>query len=187
MPRLALFLMLSFAIAPSLLSAETKVRWGFDAKAFQIGASGRKLMSSFNANDNLGDMLGFRTGIYPGNSDFSLGVEGYAGASKTAQISSRNYVYYGGLTLGFDKKIGSAFYYELGLLAGYGEASLGERASGKSSVLEPTIAIGFILGGGWRLGFRGGYIHAPSANGVSGFNFGLRLERKSLTTSRSAD
>ncbi len=140
-----------------------------------------------NPDNNVGWMAGLRAARFFGTSHVFLGLAGSYGAP-TGDSVSEQYLYYGGLTIGYDGRLSRLFTYECSIITGYGEGrfKLREPETLEKSyfVFEPTVSLGFGLGGGWRLSMSTSYLHLPDASHFSGLAMGLRFEHRTSTAIR---
>ena len=145
---------------------------GFDLKGFKP-----------NLQNGIGWLGGFRWARYYGTSQVSMGLAAYFGSATGRPITDER-LYYGGLTLGLDGRLSRSFIYELGSLFGYGEGVYRNLGVEEKSywVVEPSLALGVALGGGWRLSFSGSYVHMTNAKMLSGPTFGFRIQYRSQST-----
>ncbi|MBI1861732.1 MAG: hypothetical protein HYR96_12520 [Deltaproteobacteria bacterium] len=173
-PLLAILLMASAAFGEIGYNYRSKL--GFDMRALKT-----------NGDSNVGWLVGLRATRFFGNSLVFMGLAGSYGAP-TGRSNAEEYLYYGGVTVGVDGKIGKKLTFELSFLSGYGEGHFLKRdpATVQIShfVFEPSASIGIGLGGGWRLSFATSYLHLPEAPDFCGPTIGLRFEHRSSTAIR---
>lgn len=139
-------------------------------------------------NNDAGYTIGLRNMTYLGSvtaSNIYIGYAMNAGSSQGGRIDRDN-IAYGGLLLGVDGANTGVVSYDLGTLVGYGYGSVEkEDFSGHSIAIQPTLSLGLILRSGYRASFSAGYLFMPSAPNLSTFTFGIRIERKSISSARS--
>lgn len=152
-------------------SNEYRSKYGFNFSAYKPNTMG-----------NVGWNGGMRTGRYIGTSNVYVDLSAYYG-TPTGNNPSEEYLYYGGLGLGYDFRISKVFIGEIGMLVGYGFGKSRELNILETSyyVAQPSMGAGFSLGNGWRLIFAASYIHMNRAQNFSGGTFGVRIDFKSQT------
>lgn len=155
---------LTFALCLLFLTpafAESSIRLskiGSDIKALKTSSS-------------LGVLFGTRYVNYESD-NFSIG-----GAAYTGQLSNPIGTFtYGGLYGGYTGRIIDKLELDLTLLAGAGGGTTGTSESSGGIVLEPGLALNFILGPAVRICTTGGYAWMPSTTTFSGVTFGLRFD-----------
>lgn len=166
-----LLLVSQFSLADDYFTtgSTTRSRFGFEYLRFKGGGSD---------SGTQGSMIGLRSSYYINKSEVSLGYQVNFGSIRDAAVADNNLVY-GGLTLGYDKSFAKILFYDLNLLLGYGYGRIAsENISTQGFAIQPSIGIGFILVSGYRVSFNPGYFYMPNSRGLSGLNFGIRLERK---------
>jgi hypothetical protein len=129
-----------------------------------------------------GFMLGLRSLSYLWRTNFYYGYELNVGSPSDSSIRHNN-LFYTGLSFGMDYNLSSTLNLDLSGLVGYGfgaNADIG--SSGDSVVVQPSIGLGFILVGGYRVIFAPGYFYFPGTKGFNGISFTLRFERKVETS-----
>ena len=167
--RVALLLVLGTMLPSSYSDDGYRSKVGFDIKGFKP-----------NLHNRIGWIGGGRWARYYGTSQVYTGLAAYFGAPTGLSIGEQR-IYYGGLTLGYDGRLSKHFVYELGFLIGYGEGIMKSMGISERSyfVAEPSLSLGFALGGGWRLCFSGSYLSMNTAKNFSGSTFGVRLQYRS--------
>lgn len=149
---------------------------GFDLRALKT-----------NVDDNMGWLIGFRAARFFGKSNVFMGAAASYGAP-TGDPLGEQYLYYGGVTVGYDGRLSRIFTYEFSFIGGYGQGKFKMREpellEKSHFVFEPAGSVGIALGGGWRLSFSVAYLHLPDAVHFSGATLGLRFEHRSTTAIR---
>ena len=181
-----MLLAIGFFLGGAPAFAETqyssRFRWGFEYKAFPVG--GYDNLSTLSGDNSQGDMVGFRAAHFIEGSfiPLSVGFEAYVGGTRLTRISGGDHLFYCGPSLSSDGMLTENINYELGIVPAFAEGNIEARgAQGSGFMLEPSASLGFILGEGWRISFRAGYLAGPSS--FSGLNFGIRLDKKLRFTS----
>lgn len=177
-------LILSLAVVFLFVNCQTTLgddgsrgKWGFDIKGFKS-----------NLHPDPGWVLGGRWAGYFGTSQVYMGLGAYFGAPTGLSITKEK-MYYGGLILGTDRKMGKVGVFEASLLLGYGEGQMSQLSISENShyVVEPSLGFGVSLGGGWRLTFAGSYLHMANAKNFSGATFGFRFQYRSSSNPKAAN
>jgi hypothetical protein len=176
---LILFLLAFGASQPHPLQADDNDRGklGFDIKGFKP-----------NLRPDIGWITGGRWARYFGSSQVYMGLGAYFGAPTGLSIKEE-YLAYGGLTLGVDKKVGKIGVFEGSVLLGYGQGQMKQFSVNETSnlVVEPTVGFGGMLGGGWRMTFAVSYLHMASAKNFSGPSFGVRFQFRSSSSLKASN
>lgn len=140
-----------------------------------------------NHSNEMGWLLGGRTGRFFGTSNVYIGLAGNYGAP-TGKNPSYDWMGYGGLLVGYEGWFSKGVGYELSVLGGYGEGrfrtTTPELRQMSYFVVEPNIGISIPLGLGWRLTFVTSYIHMTEATNFSGTTLSMRFEFKSETSTK---
>lgn len=134
-----------------------------------------------NLQKEMGWVAGVRMARFIGSSNAYYGVAGYFGSPQGGDPKLNN-TWYTGVTLGYDGRLGKIGMYELSILAGLGAGKAPNLEQTSYYVVEPSIAAGFLLGGGFRLTAGVSYLHMTNATVFSGATFGFRLEYKTQTS-----
>lgn len=138
-----------------------------------------------NLDKPIGWLTGANWGRYFGDSQVYWGLGAYFG-TPTGRALTEEYLTLGGLVVGWEVAASRKGVFEFDLLVGYGQ---GERKpinlkQNSYYVAKPGAAFGFKLGQGWKILFAAHYIHMADAEEFSGPSFGIRIEFKSLSTSK---
>jgi hypothetical protein len=171
-------------LIPLLVAGSQAFAWDYPVYDSQDRSRSGIEMERFDGGDSASHTQGWMLGIsnlsYPKwTSNFSYGYRFYFGTPRDGGNLGQNNLVYGGLTLGVDGTFGKILTADLTVLGGYGYGSvLNTGLNGESITLQPTVGLGFVLVGGWRLTFNTGYFYMPSAMGFSGWSYGIRLEHK---------
>lgn len=138
-----------------------------------------------NQLSDIGWLVGAKAVQYIGKSKAYWGITGFWG-SPSGQSPGDDYMFYGGLNLGFEGRFTKNLLYDFNLTAGYGQGNFRSANIGQSSffVLEPNFGTGFYLGLGWRILFNVGYINMANAPNFSGVVLGFRLEIATETVTK---
>jgi hypothetical protein len=149
-------------------------KYGFDVKAFKP-----------NPMNGVGWIGGIRTGRFLGTSNVHVSLNGFYG-TPTGGNPSDEFLYYGGLGLGYDFRMSKVFLAELGIIVGYGYGKSRTLNVAQTSyyLVEPSFGMGFGLGNGWRLIFSASYVHMTQAKEFSGATFGIRIDFKTQTITK---
>lgn len=154
-----------------------KSRWGLDVARLQNGTSGE-----------YGTMIGFRHLAYfpQGQNSVYAGYEIHTGSAKSGSLGEDNLTY-GGLSLGFDGAYFRAITYDFGMVIGYGFGNVARyQISGSSLTFQPQVSFGLMMLAGYRASFSVGYLFMPGAKDFSTWVFGIRLDRKLMSSSTTA-
>lgn len=173
-------LALTLAVTPL---AEAKV-WrdpatlDFSRADQSLGKGGPALKAVFTPGGNVAIMGG---GVGAGylTESLYLGGAGYGGTFASGG-SVAGGLGYGGLMIGTEQKLGASTLLDLSLLAGGGGGGAAQNGAG-SFVLEPSVSLSRLFGGGTRGTVSVGYLYMPTANSLSGVTVGLNLAFKTLT------
>lgn len=167
----------SLALAERGSGGGYRSKYGFDFKAYKP-----------NIQNGVGWIGGMRTGRYLGTSNVHVTLNGFYG-TPTGQNPSDEFLYYGGLGLGYDFRMSKVFLAEFGIVVGYGQGKSSTLNVDKTSyyVIEPNFGMGFALGNGWRLIFSASYIHMTSVREFSGATFGVRIDFQTETITREVN
>ena len=162
------FCQLSFA------DLELKRRFDFDSKLIRLGAGGT------------GWVLGFTYDNYIPNLPISYGIAGYFGSPTGENVQGDNLAVIG-VPVTVDGHLSERLIYSLGGMPGYAQGNLSGGTRMTGVILEQSISVGFVLGGGWRVALQPGYLYCFNDSNFSGFTYGIRIERKTLQTIRGRD
>lgn len=173
-------LALTLAVAP-LADASVKrdpATLDFSKADQDLGKGGPALKALITPAGNVAFMGG---GVGAGylTETLYLGGAGFGGAFSSGGSVSGG-LGYGGVMVGNEYKFGEATVLDISLLAGGGGGGVTQGAGG-SFVLEPSVSLSRLFGGGTRGTISLGYLYLPTANTLSGATVGLGLTFKSLT------
>lgn len=168
---LGLFLLFS---SPAQADNRYRSKLGFDFKGFKP-----------NLDRPIGWLAGFNWAEFIGDSQVYWGLGAYFG-TPAGRALTEEYLTYGGLLIGWEIQTGKRSLFELDLLVGYGQGERKPIGLKQNSyyVAQPGAAFGFKLGQGWKVLFTTHYIHMADAKDFSGPSFGIRVEFKSLSTTK---
>jgi len=173
-------LALTLAVAPLAEASVQRDPANFDfSKADQdLSKGGPALKALITPSGNVAFMGGGVGGGYLTETLY-FGGAGFGGAFNSGGSVSGG-VGYGGVMVGNEYKFGESTVLDVSLLAGGGGGSVAQGAGG-SFVLEPSVSLSRLFGGGTRGTVSVGYLYMPTANTLSGATIGLGLSFKSLT------
>lgn len=174
------------AVALTVYSTSTFARGGGSGgtttlfKRFYLEGKATKLGTS-----DYGYLGGLTSLYYFGSSPVSIGLSAYFG-TPTGNALGEDSLLYAGVPLHFDGHIGKLLVYDLGIFAGYAQGRISSDTR-TSFVLEQSIALGFALGNGWRLTASPGYLYNFSDPSLTGFTYGIRIERRIISNFSGRD
>ncbi|MBI4924552.1 MAG: hypothetical protein HY843_01395 [Bdellovibrio sp.] len=119
----------------------------------------------------IGVLFGSRYMSYESES-FSVGGAGYTGQISGGAAGSFSY---GGILVGYTHSFAKKAELELSLLGG-GAGGFQAATTGGGVVLEPSVALNFLLGKTVRICLNSGYAWVPSLTAFSGITLGLRFD-----------
>ncbi len=134
----------------------------------------------------IGWIAGVKWGWFLGKSDAYIGFGANFGTPTGGNPASES-LYNLGVYLGYDGKYSRVGVWELSTFVGYGQGKLAGLQETSYYVVEPSFGSGFALGLGWRLLFTTSYLHMSRTTQLSGFSFGIRLDRRYDTTIKPLD
>ena len=170
---LGLFLSL-FAQTSALADSRYRSKLSLDVAGFKA-----------NPENSIGWLTGLRWGQFLGDSQVYWGLGAFFG-SPTGKAISEEYLTFGGLQLGWELAASKKSFFEFDILLGYGQGEFKNLGVKQNSyyVVQPGAAFGFRLGQGWKALFTAHYLHMSDARDFSGPSIGIRLEFKSLRTTK---
>jgi hypothetical protein len=150
----------------------------FSKASQDLAKGGPAAKALFTSGGNVGFMFGGHGAGYLTENVY-LGGAGYGGTFSSGNTVSGG-LGYGGMMVGMEQKLGEATLLDVSLLAGGGGGGL-DQGGGGSFVLEPSVSMSRLFGGGVRGTLSLGYLYMPTANSLSGATVGLSLAFKTLT------
>lgn len=161
-----LFLGLFLVSLPALAEGDYRSKYGLDVSAIKI-----------SPQSSIGWVLGIRSERYLGGSNVYLGLQVDWGAPTGGSPADES-IFYCGASFGYDGRMSRTFTYEFSAFAGYGQGQIKNLGLSEVSyfVVQPSIGIGFGLGGGYRLTIDASYLQMSGAAQFSGPMFGIRLD-----------
>ncbi|NBX83065.1 hypothetical protein EBQ90_08260 [bacterium] len=138
-----------------------------------------------NLQETIGWLTGLRWARYFGDSQLYWGFGAYYGTPRGKALTDE-YLTFGGIQLGWELLNSKKTLFEFDLLIGYGQGEIQSIGLSQKSyyVAQPGAAFGFRLGQGWKALFTAQYVHMSDAKDFSGPSFGVRLEFKSMSSSK---
>lgn len=138
-----------------------------------------------NLQETIGWLTGLRWARYFGDSQLYWGFGAYYGTPRGKALTDE-YLTFGGIQLGWELLNSKRTLFEFDLLIGYGQGEIESIGLSQKSyyVAQPGVAFGFRLGQGWKALFTAQYVHMSDAKDFSGPSFGVRLEFKSMSSSK---
>lgn len=172
--RLFILIVLFTTSHLSLADSRYRSKLGLDVSAFKP-----------NLNKPIGWLTGVNWGRYLGDSQVYWGFGAYFG-TPNGRALTEEYLTFGGLLVGWEVATSKRSLFEFDLLVGYGQGEKKPINLKQNSyyVAQPGAAFGFKLGQGWKILFAAHYVHMADAEEFSGPSFGIRIEFKSLSTSK---
>lgn len=128
-------------------------------------------IGAYMTSGALGILYGWRYSHYR-SEYFCAGGAGYTGQLNGTNNGTFSY---GGLTVAISKTYKNTATLEFSLLAGGAGGTLGSTTEG-GIVVEPNLALSFVLGDTVHAGINAGYVWLPSAATFSGFSYGVRFD-----------
>lgn len=141
-----------------------------------------------NPANSIGWLTGLRWGRFLGDSQVYWGLGAFFG-SPNGKAITEEYLTFGGLQIGWELAASKRSFFEFDILLGYGQGEFKNLGVKQNSyyVAQPGAAFGFRLGEGWKALFTAHYLHMSDAKDFSGPSIGIRLEFKSLSSSKSVN
>lgn len=167
-------LLLNFCVHNAHADSRYRSKLGLDVTAFKP-----------NPGNNIGWLTGLRWGQFLGDSQVYWGLGAFYG-TPNGRALTEEYLTFGGLQLGWELAASKRSFFEFDILLGYGQGELKNLGIKQHSyyVAQPGAAFGFRLGQGWKALFTAHYLHMSDARDFSGPSIGLRLEFKSISSSK---
>jgi hypothetical protein len=183
MKTLIRFVMASFFLAA--LSTSALADNAMSTTKFTYEVKGVKLGSL-----SPGWMGGMASQVYLGYTGVSIGLGAYFGNPGGGGMLQDNNFGMVGIPLHVDGHLTKGLTFDLGIFGAYMQGSLNPPANRllvTGWTLEESVAVGVVLGAGWRLSVAPGYIYNFKDTNFTGFSMGLRLEHRSVNTVTGKD